>query len=146
MATEVEIDEDAADAVHLALGLGKAYARLTPGEVRQLFPNSRLMSYVKDDYIVTQEEESQDLYVIVTGTVAITQTLGTAAGQVNTMKDGDIFGEIALVGDGVRTASAVASVESRVFRIHQGDIRKLMEQNPDLADNLKALADKRLKD
>ncbi|MBI5244275.1 MAG: cyclic nucleotide-binding domain-containing protein [Elusimicrobia bacterium] len=144
MAEPQELDKQVAESLRLALKLEKFFPqKLGVDTVRILFPLSRLNLYAKDEYILCQGDESKDLYVVYSGSVAITQTQGTAGAQLATLGPGAIFGEIALIRDGVRVASAIAAEESRAFRIEYRDIQSLMDGNPELAEHLKDLARQR---
>lgn len=60
---------------------------------------------------------------------------------IATLAPGDIFGEIALLQDGVRIANAVASEESAVFRLAFVDVQALVAGNPALGEHLRGLAE-----
>lgn len=144
MPKALDLDKRIGELLRPALKLEKFFKdKLTLDSVRMLFPQSGLCRYDKDEYILTQGEESKDLYVIEAGSVSITKTLGTAGVELAVLKPGAIFGEIALIRDGVRVASAVAAEECRVFRLDYRDIQSLMDGHPELAEHLKDLAKQR---
>lgn len=144
MPREEDLTDDAARKMIKALLLDGIFPDFTAAEAAQFFPASGVYSYVKDDYVIRQGEESRDLFVVIAGTVAITQTFGTAAGQLATLGPGQLFGEIALVAQGVRIASAVAGEGAVVYRLVQADIERVMKSNPVVAEHLRDLARKRL--
>ena len=140
----MDMDKKIGDLLKPALRLDKFFRdKLSLDSVKMLFPLSGRYRYDKDEYILTQGEESKDLYVVEAGSVAITKALGTAGVELAVLKPGSIFGEIALIRDGVRVASAVAAEECRVFRLDYRDIQSLMTGHPELADHLKELAKQR---
>ena len=116
---------------------------MSAADLEGMFPQSGLYLYKKDDYVIRQGEESKDLYAVQKGTVAITQTMGTAGAQLATLGPESIFGEIALVRDGVRVASAIAAEDCRVFRVAFPDIQALMQANPKLGEHMHNLARER---
>lgn len=145
MAEALPLDDKTADLLRPALKLEHFFPQgLNAKLVRLLFPNSGLFRYAADEFIVCQGEESKDLYVICAGAVLITKTLGTAGVRLATLGAGDLFGEIALVQDGVRVANAIAAETTRVFRLATLDVGALVTRNPGLAAHLKELARRRL--
>ena len=56
--------------------------------------------------------------------------------SLNLMKPGDVFGEIALLDGGVRTANATALEDSQLLRISRASVRDLMQANPLLSIEL----------
>jgi CRP-like cAMP-binding protein len=144
VAKKEQTDNATAETVMKALQLEKVLPNLTAEEASEFFPKSGLYSYEKDEYIIEQGEESKDLFVVIAGTVAITQTFGTASGQVATLEAGKLFGEIALVAQGVRVASAIAGEGAKVFCFVQEDIERAMKAKPALTEHLRDLALKRL--
>jgi CRP-like cAMP-binding protein len=109
-----------------------------------LFPNSGLYQYVKDEKVVVQNEESQDIYIIQTGSVAVTQSLGTAAARLATLGAGDMFGEMAILRAGKRSATVAAQTPSRIFRLSLADLKRIMSMDDKLSQHLTELAEKRL--
>jgi CRP-like cAMP-binding protein len=59
------------------------------------------------------------------------------------MGPGSLFGEIALIRDGVRVANVVAAEPSTIFRIAVADVLNLVRQHPDLGRHLQELARQR---
>jgi len=144
MADALPIDDSTADRLRPVLKLEKFFPQsLTAKVMRLLFPHSGLFRYAPEEFILCQGDESKDLYVVYSGAVLITKTLGTAGVVLATLGPGDIFGEIALVRDGVRVANAVTSQESLIFRLAYIDVHGLVTRNPDLAAHLSELARRR---
>ena len=135
------IDDRSADFLRPRLKLEKFYPdRLSAEALKRIFPLSALLSYDKDDYILYQGEESKDVYVVLWGSVAITQTTDTMGVQLAELGPGSIFGEMALVRDGVRVASAIAAEESGIFKLAYEDVRNLLSADRALGVHLKNLA------
>lgn len=144
MAEDIPLTEAAADRLRPALRLERFFPdRLTVKSVAALFPHSGLRRYRAQELVIEQGEASRDLYVVEQGLVAITKTMGTAGAQLATLGRGRIFGEMALLRDGVRVANAVAVGDCEVFRVAFLDVQALMAGNPELAEHLKSLASQR---
>jgi CRP/FNR family transcriptional regulator, cyclic AMP receptor protein len=63
---------------------------------------------------------------------------------VSTLGPGDVFGEIALVASGRRTASVVATSPMRLITLFKRDLWDLERRNPEIAAALRATVAERL--
>lgn len=63
---------------------------------------------------------------------------------VRTLGPGDVFGEIAVLSGGRRTATVVASTPMRVVTVLNRDMWRLEREAPDVADALRAVIAERL--
>jgi cAMP-binding proteins - catabolite gene activator and regulatory subunit of cAMP-dependent protein kinases len=59
---------------------------------------------------------------------------GRAEKRVNTLKDGDYFGEFALLTEQPRTATVRAAIPVEVYSLSREDFRALLEQEPSLQE------------
>jgi voltage-gated potassium channel len=57
---------------------------------------------------------------------------------VNTLGPGDFFGELAILGDGVRTATVTTTSPSRLLVLFGTEFRQLQQEQPDLASRIEA--------
>jgi len=60
------------------------------------------------------------------------------------LRSGQFFGEIALLKDGLRTATVSAVTEVQLLTLEAGDFRQLIEQYPELRSKISRIADSRL--
>lgn len=80
------------------------------------------------------------LYVIESGTAEV-----SADGvPVRTLGPGDVFGEIAVLASGRRTATVVAASLMRLLALFKRDVWALERRSPALAERLRALVAERL--
>lgn len=87
-------------------------------------------SYSVDEVIFSQSSMGAGMYIIVEGTVNIISEPG---GQVIAeLGDGEFFGELALIDESPRTATAVAKTPCSVLGFFQGDFFGLNERHPRL--------------
>jgi CRP-like cAMP-binding protein len=73
-------------------------------------------------------------FVLSDGTASVT----IDGAEVNALGPGDFFGELALLGDGRRTATVTTTSPSRLLVLFGTEFRKLQEQRPDLAGRIEA--------
>lgn len=143
MPEKVETDEGIAETLRVCLDLEQFYPVLSAEKIDRLFPNSGLYFYSKDERVVNQGEDSQDIYIVQTGAVHVMQSMGTAAADVATLGPGDMFGEMALVDSSRRTATVVAQEPSRIYRLALEDVMRIMSMDDKLSKHLTELAKKR---
>ncbi len=79
------------------------------------------------------------LYAIESGTADV-----SADGQaLGTLGPGDVFGEIAVIASGRRTATVVATSSMRLIALFKRDVWALERRDPAAAASLRALVDER---
>ncbi|MDD5629075.1 MAG: cyclic nucleotide-binding domain-containing protein [Elusimicrobia bacterium] len=127
-----------------ALRLESFFPEFRAIHVDKCFPRSGLYAYPDGYHVVEQGERGRDIYVIYSGWVEIVQSLGSAGAGLARLGPGDILGEIALLRDGVRVATAVAGGQAQIFRLVFADNQYLLQHNPALCQHLAALAAERL--
>jgi CRP/FNR family cyclic AMP-dependent transcriptional regulator len=103
-------------------------------------------TYRKNQIVFQQGGEADALYGVSTGQVLI-GTSGADGKQVslNIVGPGDVFGEIALLDRGPRTASATALVVSQLIVIQRDHFHALVAREPSIAFELLALMCRRLR-
>jgi ATP-binding cassette, subfamily B, bacterial len=93
--------------------------------------------YAPGDTIIRQGDVGDKLYLIDRGQVEVTAQHDAAGEQhLNTLHDGDYFGEIALLLDIPRTASVRALGPVQVLSLSKADFRGLVERLPGIAQRL----------
>ena len=86
--------------------------------------------YRKDELIFRQGDAGVGMYIIQKGTVLI--RLEPDNQVLAELTDGEFFGELALLDDSPRSASAVAGSDCKMLGFFQPDLFGLIERNPRL--------------
>jgi len=86
--------------------------------------------YQAEEIIFRENEPGMGMYIIHTGTVAIISESGQL--QLSELSDGAFFGDVALLDDAPRSATAVAKTACKIFGFFQPDLFALMERDPQL--------------
>ena len=86
--------------------------------------------YVAGESIFVQGEPGLGMYIIVRGAVSI-QSEPTGRELVE-LTHGDFFGEIALLNEVIRTATARAKTDCTLLSLFQPDLLSLLDRNPRL--------------
>lgn len=83
--------------------------------------------YIRGEMIFRQGERGMGMYIVQQGRVAITSELGNH--ELFELKDGDFFGEVALLDESPRSATAMAKTDCSVFGFFQPDLFGLIERD-----------------
>ena len=126
------------------LKLDDFFSEFLDEHIAKLFPRSGLYAFPVGWRLIQQDQAGRDIFIIYRGKVSITRTFGSAAAEVATLGPGDLLGEVALLSDGVRMASATVAEVSQIFHLTSADIQYILKNNEVLAIHLKALATARL--
>ncbi len=99
-------------------------------------------SFAAGECIVTEGELGDELYIIMSGSVAITR----GGEPVNTLMPGEAFGEISVLDAGPRTATAAALVETEVLAITSEEFYEILYEQAEIAEGVIRMLVKRLRD
>lgn len=100
-------------------------------ELRSIAHKISTAQFNKGDVIYSEGETGDSLYLIRSGTVALT---GEREGRTITVghpQSGEIFGQLALMGDPTRRETAVASVRTEIIQIKQPEFLALLRASPE---------------
>jgi CRP-like cAMP-binding protein len=92
--------------------------------------------------LIRQGEHGDDLMIIVSGTVGVDRN----GARVNQLGPGDLFGEIALIAGGPRTATITAEAPARLLVVNRRDFHALMEEFPEVAVQVLLTLAQRIRD
>ncbi len=91
-----------------------------------------LVGFRHGDIVVTEGESGNSMFIIIHGVVSVFK----AGELIAELKEGDFFGEMALLGDQVRTATVKIKEKAALLRLNRGDIMKIAESNLELKERL----------
>lgn len=96
----------------------------------RLFRNApEVLRVAADNYIFRRGEAAEGMYLIIEGEV----DLMLDDTVIETAKEGSFIGEMALIDEAPRSASARARGECRVFRIDEARFQSLVKETPSFA-------------
>ncbi len=113
------------------------FRELTPGEMERVLTISKEKKVKKNEIIFREGDIGDAFYLIVTGSVRIsTMVPGVGEEALTILKEGEYFGEMALIDDAPRSASAIANDDTMLLCIGKDEFRKLLERQTDIAYKL----------
>lgn len=114
------------------LELVDIFSDLTPRQLKKIFAICKERSAVRGDFIVEQNTPSSEIYFIISGEIEILVNSEDDAQpkRIALLRTGQLFGEIALVDQGLRSASARCLSEScRLLEIARDDFLGLLRSD-----------------
>jgi MFS family permease len=135
------IDREALAPSELALLRGLPLFRpLAPATIDQLASDLIALRAAPGDQIVREGERGDRFYVIGKGEVEVTAD----ARPVATLRDGDYFGEIALLRDVPRTATVTAKTDVELYALERDEFLSAVTGHPESAEAADAVIAARL--
>lgn len=121
------------------------FQELPASEIHHLAPFLSNRSYAQGATLMRQGDPGDSLFIITRGKVAVIDERGGNQ-QLATLAAGDVVGEIALVTGEVRSASAVALEETKVWMLLKEHFDEVVKGSPKLGGAVRDLALHRITD
>lgn len=93
-------------------------------------------TYRPGDIIFCEYEPGDDFFFIVSGHVRITKVVSDREKTLDVLTNGDIFGEMAILEQQPRSATAIAEDELKVLDFNRQNFELLLKSNPEIAIKL----------
>ena len=100
--------------------------------------------YPKNTMLFSEGEPGNELFIIQKGSVKITKIVDDNEVLLAVLKAGDIFGEMALLEDKPRAASAVAYEDCQVLAVNKANFERMIVTQPQLIARLTTLLSERI--
>ena len=116
-----------------------------PGNVKTDHEKGDLnRTYGKGDMIFAEGEPGDEVFVVQSGSVKIVKIIEGKEVLLGMLKEGDIFGEMALLDGKPRTASAIAGEDSALMAANKTNFDFLITNQPQLISRLTTLLSNRI--
>jgi CRP-like cAMP-binding protein len=83
--------------------------------------------------VFREEDFGDEMYLVRSGQVSIHLELGDGPALIEVVATGGYFGEMAIIDDLPRTATATAEVDTSLLVLHKNDFRTAVQDYPDIA-------------
>ena len=115
------------------------FSKLSKRNVEEVAHIADELDLPKGKVMAQEGDRGREFFVLLEGEANVTK----GDRSINTMKEGDFFGEIALVTKMPRTASVTATTDVRVLVITERDFNALLKKSPDVGRGVaEALAER----
>ncbi len=112
------------------------YLDKTPDDFTRIYP--------KNTMIFSESEPGTELYIIQKGVVKITKIVEDNEVLLAMLKPGDIFGEMALLENKPRSASAIANEDCTLMAVNKENFERMVQTQPQLVTRLTILLSERI--
>ena len=92
-----------------------------------------LRQYAKNEIVFNENESGQCMYIIKSGKVEISKQVASKKVILTKLDEGSIFGEISLVEDTPRDATAKSLANTELLSFFRSDLLKLIDKDPRLS-------------
>ena len=121
----------------VALETSRLFSGLPDSELRILKDAVRIQSFPPGKVIFTEGDVGDGLYVVRTGTVQISAFVNENERRIlSRVESGDFFGEMAVVDNEPRSATAMAEKGTEIYFVPREVVFQMLERSPKLAVNL----------
>src|SRR5580700_1236338 len=119
------------------------FSELSPDFIAHLKESVELVRYAPGQVIARQGDAADSFYLVRIGFVKITEEYPGGELVLAYLSRGDYFGEIGLLGGGMRTATCVALDHVEVVKISGDDFRQMVDRFPNIRGGLEKVAAER---
>lgn len=105
------------------------FSRLPPANIEEMFKRMTPLDVKAGQVIITQGAEGDYYYLIEKGTAVVTRVVDASEPPVKLaeLKEGDAFGEEALVSDNKRNATITMATDGKLLRLNKTDFVELLK-------------------
>jgi CRP-like cAMP-binding protein len=103
-------------------------------------------TFQKGSIIFCEYEPGDNFYLIQTGRVQIVKIMGDIEKTLDVLKPGEVFGEMAILEEAPRSATAIALDKVEALEFNRANFEVLMRGNPQIALKLLKLFTRRIYD
>ena len=123
------------------------FAELSEDELDRIAAVAVPRSFPRGVRVFHEGDTSDACYIVRTGDLRVTREHSDGrAIALATLASGDIFGELAMLDGGARSASVETLADSELLALPAQDMRRLLAQNPDIAVKLIVALVRRLRE
>lgn len=123
------------------------FANLSPNELKEIKKRLKKKTYPAGSLIFREDEPGDTLYIIEKGRVRITKTSFKDKDKIlAVLKPGDFFGEMAILDEELRSATAQAEEEVRLLIAERKVIENLIRKNPKITLEMSRVLVRRLRE
>lgn len=101
-------------------------------------------SYPKNTMIFSEAQPGQEMYIIQKGSVKITKIQNDNEVMLALLKAGDMFGEMSLLEDKPRSASAIAHEDTVLMAVNKANFTRMVSNQPQLIAKLTQILSERI--
>src|ERR1700752_1588047 len=121
------------------LKLCTALAPLSANEIRDLLGSLEIQEFKADHTIIREGDRGDAFYIMRTGSAQVMHE-SNGRKNLNVVKAGDSFGELALLRDAPRVASVITTEPSSVFRLAKAEFDRIVSSSSKFRSAVQSVA------
>ena len=118
-------------------------------EIEKIVKYCTVYTFAAGEHIVSDGQVGNEIFIILDGSVIIQKKTPQRTVKIQTLRRGDVFGEMVLVDEKTRSADIISETVSHILEIKYNDIFSLFKKEPQVFGlmilNLSRLLAKRLR-
>lgn len=112
------------------------FAGLPQDVIAKLAASAQTVTFLSGDEVIGQDEKGTALYILMHGTVDVLREEESKQQRVASLSQGEFFGEAALLGDEIRTATVRAATPLTLLRLTRRNVLTLADEHQEIAERL----------
>jgi CRP-like cAMP-binding protein/glyoxylase-like metal-dependent hydrolase (beta-lactamase superfamily II) len=101
-------------------------------------------TFKSGERITLEGKKGDEIFYIEQGKASVFMTVNGQAKKIRSMGENQFFGELAVLGDGIRTATAIAEEDTSLLILRQPDFERLKREYPILFYAMGIIAEERI--
>jgi CPA1 family monovalent cation:H+ antiporter len=122
--------------VSQAIAATPLFGGLSEHALKQLARHAQSVNFLRGDIIIGEREKGDALYIVLHGQATASVGPPGAQRQLGSIEQGDFFGEMALLGEHVRTATVTANSAMTLLRLTRRDVLEAAQHNQEIQEEL----------
>jgi len=122
------------------------FAGLSEAIIAKLIERATTLAFLPGDRVIGEGEHGHSMYIILHGMVMVHRGSGEKTQEMALLEDGDFFGEMALLGDQVRSVNVTAIHACKLLRLKRDDVLELAKEHPAIDQRLREVEQARRND
>ncbi|MDP6182362.1 MAG: cyclic nucleotide-binding domain-containing protein [Gammaproteobacteria bacterium] len=128
--SEIQVEDESDDSDWMTRILqSQAFLQVPPANIQAMFMRIQEVPMNKGEVVIKQGDDGDYYYIIKTGKAKVTRSSKTGSElTLATLKDGDAFGEEALLSEAKRNATITMDSEGTLMRLSKEDFNALLKE------------------
>lgn len=122
------------------------FSRVYEDHLLQLLKVVREKKFKKGSVIFSADESGETIFIVKSGLVKICVASKGKEKTLGLLKEGDYFGEMAILSGEVRSATAEVLEDAQVLMIYKRDFVHILQKNPDMSHKIIYMLIQRLRE
>jgi tetratricopeptide (TPR) repeat protein len=118
----------------------------TDGEVKEILGSTSMKKFSDGEPVVREGDSGDSVYIISKGFSSVVSHFSGRMLLLDTLAEGDLFGEMAFLTGRTRTASVIAKGDLEVYEIERPLLEYLVGRRPEILSQLSSIYVKRVRD